>query len=194
MTVNGATQTMNMDDAQKTAAGGGAPGMPKTSLINGWEGKVMLGVSVLLAILIGVSLLLWFTGGPDVAELMAAISGSLAAGWGIACMLWVIGIMWKVYAVSAKMNSAMDKAKSLLGRGGMPGLPKVESSFSMFPSIGAWLALLASIVVIALFCAVVMRRRQPIWLAIGAAAGAIAGILLLTLNAKPWDTGPDLPF
>jgi len=193
VTVNGVKTTVGGEEFQKAPGGGGlAPG--KMSLIDGWEGKAMLGVSATLAVLIGVSLLLLFTAGSDVAGLMATLSGTAAACWGIACMLWVIGIMWKCYAVSAKMHSFMNKAKELSKGFAIQGAPNVDSSFSMYPSLGAWLALMASIAIIALFCSLVVRRSQPIWLAIGAGVGALAGILLVTLNARPWDTGPALPF
>jgi hypothetical protein len=43
-----------------------------------------------------------------------------------------------------------------------------------------------------LFTYFLVNRRQPIWIAAAHAVGFLAGLLLLILNAKPWETAPGL--
>jgi hypothetical protein len=176
-------------------------GLGDTSLLkaSSWEGPLILGFSLAAAVFVGVTLAMFFVLDPDASDMLSSISGGVALAWSSTVVLWMLGFIWKIFAISltihSKIKEAQEKAKQLnpqLQNNPMFNQTVEKIDVSLYPGVGLWLCLLAAIGVAALFSYLVAGRRRSEWLLIGYGVGLLVGILLVVFNVKPWETIPDL--
>ena len=169
------------------------------SLFRIWEGQLIFGFSLASAVFVGVALAMFFVLDPEASDSLSSACGCVAACWGTAVVLWMLGFVWKIFAISfaihSRIKEVQEKAQQLnpqLKNNPLfnQTLEKVE--ISIYPGVGLWLCLLAAIGVVAAFSRLVVSRQRNEWLLVACGAGALIGILLVVFNVKPWETLPQL--
>jgi hypothetical protein len=155
--------------------GGGAfaPPLPGSGgMIGLVEGKIIMIVSLVVAMLCVAGLIVYLTAADRAGGVFVTICGCVAGGWGLTALFWNLGFVWDVNTMSP-MSLYVPNS---LGLG-------------MAPGVGLWLGLGVSIGTVAVFSTMFSLRGQTGWLYLGEGIGFIAGILLITLNVQPWITG-----
>jgi hypothetical protein len=137
------------------------------------EGKILLIVTIVVAVVCVAALVLYFVTPQHISDAFITVTGCIAGGWGITLLLWIVGFVWDILAV----NSFMKEAAGGRDEGGIS------------PGIGLWLGLFLALAVVVIFAILIGLRGRAVWLYLGEGVGLLAGIILLTLNVQPWNTG-----
>lgn len=143
------------------------------SLMGDGPGTALLTYSALLALLSIVCLLVLGKVPPEVSDSAITAVGAMAGGWGVTVLFWLLGYIWKAFAVASEVGS---------------------KSLTILPGFGLILGFFAALAIIAVFGYLVASRRRFFWLLGAGALGFFFGVFLLIFNARPWDvklfTGP----
>lgn len=137
-------------------------------------GNTMLVYSALAAVLALLSLLYLDPKAGEGADRLLAAAGSVAGGWGVTVVFWLLGLIWKVFTIADKVNKDL----------------KAEAKATILPGFGLVLGLFAAVAVIAVFGYLLISRRRFFWAAGAAVLGFFFGMLLLLFSARPWDASP----
>jgi hypothetical protein len=147
----------------------------------GWQGKVILIVTLLIAVLSAVSLILYLTINPTASDLITTISCSIAGAWSAVVFFWYIGFIWKVFTFSSKMKELVNKQF-----GNNPFGIKLEVSLT--PGIGLWIGLVVALGTVGVFSTVMTLRGKTLWIYLAEGIGLLLGILLMLVAVQPWKT------
>lgn len=161
--------TFTGTDSRFNAATMTAPPPP----INGWEGKLILGVSGLAALLVGVGLILSLATEEAPGEMVLTITSCLAEGWGVAALIWVLGFTWWwIYVKRIEYQTMAQKALNV--------------EIGAVPDVGLIVAIVTSLLVCLSFSYSLTKRNDLGWCYLSQFLGLIVGALLVGLNVKPW--------
>ncbi len=147
---------------------------PPSWFSESWQGKVLLIVSILAALLTIAALILHFTVDEGVSGILVTIGSCVGSGWGIAALLWIVGQIWKIFTQVAEL------------KGRMGGLAE---RISISPSIGLWLGMAVAVGVVVVFSTLLSLRRQSLWLYVAEGSGVLLGVLLVVAAVQPWKAG-----
>lgn len=183
-----------------------SPGAFSTPTIHEWVGKVILGVSVVMAVLAAVAIVLLYALEESAGNTFLAIVCGLAGGWGLTAVAWLFGVVWKVFYLASKYREAIaglrnrpvrQMGSDSFGSAAPAAPPLPAGSFdmqiSMYPYVALWLGLAAALLVAVLLSYVAATRRRKMWSYVAEGIGLLIGIFLLILNVRPL-AKPLLPF
>jgi hypothetical protein len=145
----------------------------------GWQGKVILIVTLLIAVFSAVCLILYLTINPAASDLITTISGCIAGAWSITVAFWYVGFIWKVFTFSSKF-------KEFFGGRNNPFGGTIEVSVS--PGIGLWFGLVAALGAVGVFSTLMTLRGKTLWIYLAEGIGLLLGILLMLVAVRPWKT------
>lgn len=131
----------------------------------GGPGATFLMFSGLLAFGSVVCLLLRDTS-KETSDQAIAVFGGLGIGWGVTVFFWLLGFIWKAFALASEIGSR---------------------NFTVLPGFGLIIGFFAALAIIAVFGYLVASRRRWVWLAASAGLGFFFGLFLLVFNVRPWD-------
>lgn len=148
----------------------------KTTLLGGqWdkEGKIFIGVSFLMALLVGAGLVLYGVLEDEAAEHGFSGPSCLAIFWTIATFIWSLGFTWWwIFIQRYKFEEAL---KTNLG-----------ANISALPGPGMIVALVASALAAGALSYSVMKRGDTGWCYLAQFLGVALGAALIGLDVKPW--------
>jgi hypothetical protein len=144
--------------------------------ISTWRGIVILLVALLLAGLVTTALILLFVAGRTLSSVFLLVSSAVGAGWGMLTLLWFLGYVFKGFAMGE--SNTQNLPEQLGGT--------VKTSVSILPGWGLLLGVLMAGTILAIFCILVFKRGA-LWGLLGLGVGALAGLLLMTFDARFWE-------
>jgi hypothetical protein len=144
----------------------------------GWQGKVILIVTFLVAAFVVVSLILYLTISPAVSDLVLTSSSCVAGGWCVALALWYVGFIWKVFTLARKVKEMTPN--SFMG---------VE--ISLTPGVGLWLGLAIALGTVGVFSTLMTLRGKMLWIYLGEGIGLLLGLLMMLVAVQPWKIPAD---
>jgi hypothetical protein len=145
--------------------------------IGSWQGKVILIVTLVVAVFAAVSLVLYLTINPYVSDLILTISGAIAGGWALTVLLWLLGFIWKVFTIHTKMKQ-MVKSNPFAG----------QVEFSVSPGIGLWIGMVVALASVAVFSILLGLRGKTLWIYLAEGVGLLLGVLMMLVAVQPWKT------
>ena len=146
--------------------------------VKGWQGKVILIVTLLMAVFSLVSLILYLTINPVASDVIMTIGGCIAGAWGVTVAFWYVGFIWKVFTLSSKVKEMFQKL------GG-------NFELSIYPGIGLWLGLVVALGTVGVFSTLLTLRGKTLWIYLAEGIGLLLGILLMLVAVQPWKTSAD---
>jgi len=134
------------------------------------EGVLYLVITILVTGFVITGMVLYLTIPERVSRIFVTVAGCVGAGWSLTLFLWTGAFIWDIFAASGwlKVN---------------------ERGVGIYPGIGLWLGLVASLGAGVVSIIPVCLRGRPVWLSVGLGGGFLLGVLLFTVNVQPWSQG-----
>lgn len=147
--------------------------------IGTWQGKVLMIATLAVLVLTAVALILYLTFRPEDSDPIITITGAVAGAWGVTVLLWLLGLIWKVFNLSGEINKRL--ANNPLGK----------AEISITPGVAIWIGLIVAVGGLAAFSTLMSLRRKTLWMYVGEGVGLALGILITVLVVQPWKTTYD---
>jgi hypothetical protein len=145
--------------------------------ISTWRGIVILLFALLLAGLVTTSLILLYVAGRTFSNVFLLVTSAVVAGWGVLTLLWFLGYVFKGFTMG---ESKTQPVPEQLGGG------TLKASVTVLPGWGLLLGVLMAGTILTIFCILVFKRGA-LWGLLGLGVGALAGLLLMTFDARFWE-------
>jgi hypothetical protein len=143
-----------------------------------FEGILIFVFALLLFLATVAAIVLLYVLDKKITDRIITIVCSVGAGLSLWYVGWMLGLFWIYFRALGQISDAKKIFPDL--------------KMSIWPNVGTIFPLIVGLAAAAMFAAVLVPRRQLMWLGIAAGGGLALGLLFIAADVQPWADHPFL--